>query len=86
MRAQYTNKSLDPLVRSEDVVASGVLSLYHHVKGAWAPVKGDANSKSNATLVKSKTGSYTIKVLFNATNEVRLFPLSHHFALTHDPY
>lgn len=53
------------------MLASGVLALYHHVKGEWTPVKGVPSSKSNATLTKAKNGSLTVKVVFESPVEVR---------------
>lgn len=59
------------MASGEEVLASGALALYHHVKGEWKPVKGDASSKSNASLLKSTKGAFSVKVTFNATSEVR---------------
>ena len=65
------------------MLASGVMALYHHVKGDWTPVKGDA--KSNISLVKGKAGSYNIKVVLISNNEVRFFHLRVHFILRAGP-
>ena len=64
--------------------ASGVLALYHHVKGEWTPFKGDASSKSNATLIKAKNGSYSIKVVFQTTSEVRICHIIGHLPALYD--